>query len=158
MFYYAEFDSLFWYLSQGTSSVPAVAALSAVTSGDLDRSEHFLLTQEKNKRHKREIRKLSSPSSNQQHSHNKKNLWKCIFTIYSSLGKKPSKEKNTEKFKEVYKKGISVYTRLRQLRFFREFSAFTIKYCNLTPFYFQLSLVFFTFDSLLQNIQSTLYC
>lgn len=36
MFYYAEFDSLFWYLSQGTSSVPAVAALSAVTSGDLD--------------------------------------------------------------------------------------------------------------------------
>lgn len=36
MFYYAEFDSLFWYLSQGTPSVPAVAALSAVTSGDLD--------------------------------------------------------------------------------------------------------------------------
>ena len=31
-----EFDSLFWYLSQGTSSAPAAATLSAVTSGDLD--------------------------------------------------------------------------------------------------------------------------
>lgn len=31
-----EFDSLFWYLSQGPSSAPAAATLSAVTSGDLD--------------------------------------------------------------------------------------------------------------------------
>ena len=31
-----ELDSLFWYLSQGTSSAPAAATLSAVTSGDLD--------------------------------------------------------------------------------------------------------------------------
>lgn len=31
-----EFNSLFWYLSQGTSSAPAAATLSAVTSGDLD--------------------------------------------------------------------------------------------------------------------------
>lgn len=31
-----EYPILFWYLYQGTSSVPAAATLSTVTSGDLD--------------------------------------------------------------------------------------------------------------------------
>lgn len=36
MLYSVEFDSLFWCLYQGASSVPAAATLSTVTSGDLD--------------------------------------------------------------------------------------------------------------------------
>jgi stromal membrane-associated protein len=36
MLHYVEFNSLSWCLSQGTSSVPAAATLSTVTSADLD--------------------------------------------------------------------------------------------------------------------------
>lgn len=69
------------------------------------------------KEHKREMRKLFSPPQIS-NTYIKRFYENALSQFNSSLGKKPSKEKNSEKPKEVYKKEISVYICLLQLIFF----------------------------------------
>jgi hypothetical protein len=72
-----------------------------------------------------------------------------------SLGKRPSKERVSEKFK-VYKKEISVdNTCLLQLKFFQEFRVLAMQCYDLTQLYFQMSLVFYL-CYYIENVRSTL--
>lgn len=97
----------------------------------------FFLRRNK-KEHRKEKRKLFSPSSNHQHLHKKRFYQNILSRLKSSLGKKPSKGRNSENLKEVYKKEISVNPCLFQLKRFQDFNALTVQYWRLNPPHFSL--------------------
>lgn len=88
------------------------------------------------KEHKRQIRKLFSPSSNQRHLYKKRFYENVLSQFNSSLGKKPGKEKNSEKFKTFIERNICLYMPSSTYTFPKVQCPY-YQYCDLNPFYFQ---------------------
>lgn len=88
------------------------------------------------KEHKRQIRKLFSPSSNQRHLYKKRFYENVLSQFNSSLGKKPGKEKNSEKFKTFIERNICLYMPSSTYTFPKVQCPY-YQNCDLNPFYFQ---------------------